>query len=320
MIAEHDEIVRAYTEALAAYLGAGGEAALSRAYEIGRRAALLGIGVVEMAMIHDDAVRAVATNGPPSAASQFLIESLSPFEMTHRGFREANQRLEEANQRLEAVNRELEAFSYSVSHDLRAPLRAIASFADALAEDAGPSLEPASAKHLDRVIANAARMGELIDALLELSRISVGRVERRPVDITQLATAIIAELRARDPARDVDVDIAGGLQARGDARLLKIALENLIGNAWKFTAKLKQAAIGVAAIERGLVVRDNGAGFDAANAVHLFTPFRRFHGSGEFPGTGIGLATVRRIVERHGGRIWAESVPGAGAAFFITLS
>jgi len=233
-----------------------------------------------------------------------------------------NYELANTNRELGATNRELEAFSYSVSHDLRAPLRAIRSFTQMLEEDAGPTLDETSRDHLRRVVAATTRMGELIDSLLELSRMSRVAIQRSPVDLGALVAAVGEELRTRDPERTVELVIAPGLEASADPRLARAVLDNLIGNAWKFTAATPAARISIGATEvsgeRAFFVRDNGAGFDMAHAAKLFAPFQRLHGS-EFAGTGIGLATVRRIIERHAGRIWAESSPGAGATFYFTL-
>jgi signal transduction histidine kinase len=226
------------------------------------------------------------------------------------------------NRQLAAANRELEAFSYSVSHDLRTPLRAIRSFTQMLEEDAGPQLDETSRDHLRRVIAATSRMADLIDALLELSRISRVAIQRSPVDLGAVAAAVIDELRVRDPDRTVEVAIAPKLEVSADPRLARALFDNLIGNAWKFTSRTPAARIEIGERrdggEHALFVRDNGAGFDMAHAAKLFAPFQRLHGT-DFSGTGVGLATVRRIVERHGGRIWAESAVGAGATFWFTL-
>jgi len=225
---------------------------------------------------------------------------------------------------LERKNEELEAFSYSVSHDLRAPLRGIDGFSQMLIEDYGSKLDTQGLEHLHRVRAGAQRMSELIDDLLQLSRISRAELRRQQVDISGLARMVAAELRKRDPERKVDVQIQNGLLVEADGQLIKIVLENLIGNAWKFTSKTLNAKV-----EFGMndspedpmyFVRDNGSGFDTQYAEKLFRPFQRLHSEAEFPGTGIGLATVRRIVDRHGGRVWADSVVGAGATFFFTLA
>ena len=218
---------------------------------------------------------------------------------------------------LAAANRELEAFSYSVSHDLRSPLRAIRSFAKMLEEDLGAQLEAGNRDHLARIIAASARMSDLIDALLELSRISRADLTRARVDLSALAASVVDELRQRDLSRGVEVEIAPGLEAQADARLARALLDNVIGNAWKFTANVA-GRIEIGRARGAFYVRDNGAGFDMAHAAKLFAPFQRLHG-GEFAGTGIGLATVRRIVERHHGRVWAESAVGSGTTIHFTL-
>jgi DNA-binding response OmpR family regulator len=233
----------------------------------------------------------------------------------------SNFELAATNRQLAAANRELEAFSYSVSHDLRTPLRAIRSFTQMLEEDAGPQLDETSRDHLRRVVAATGRMSDLIDALLELSRISRVAIQRSPVDLAALAAAVIDELRVRDPERTVATEIGAKLVASADPRLARALLDNLIGNAWKFTAHTPGARIEIGVRddrERAFYIRDNGAGFAMEHAAKLFAPFQRLHGT-EFTGTGVGLATVRRMVERHGGRIWAESEVGKGATFWFTL-
>lgn len=225
---------------------------------------------------------------------------------------------------LEQKNKELEAFSYSVSHDLRAPLRSIDGFSQALLEDHAASLDREGLDYLRRVRAAAQRMGDLIDDLLQLSRVGRAPLRRERVDLSALARSVEAALRQSAPARDVAFEIADGLWANADPGLLRVVLENLLGNAWKFTAKTDHARITLDALPSDghsvYVVRDTGAGFDETYAERLFAPFQRLHSETEFPGTGIGLATVHRIVERHGGRVWAESSPGRGATFYWTLS
>lgn len=224
---------------------------------------------------------------------------------------------------LERKNKELEAFSYSVSHDLRAPLRSIDGFSQALLEDYAEKLEGNGRDYLRRVRAAAQRMGLLIDDMLQLSSVGRADLRRGPVDLSEAARATAADLRRHEPEREVEVRIEDGLGCDADARLLRIALDNLIGNAWKFTAKAVRPEIAVGADRCGqettYFVRDNGAGFDMQYADKLFQPFQRLHREADFPGTGIGLATVHRIVERHGGRVWAEGAVGRGATVFFTL-
>lgn len=224
---------------------------------------------------------------------------------------------------LAAANDELEAFSYSVSHDLRGPLRAIDGFSKILIEQYGDKLDQQGRHFLSRVRAGSQRMGHLIDDLLSLARINRAAIQRSDVDLALLAREIVDELRREGPERSIDVAIVEEAPARGDARLLRVALVNLLGNAWKFTGKTANPKIEIGWEMRDGVptyhVRDNGAGFDMLYAHKLFVPFQRLHEPFEFDGTGIGLATVYRIITRHGGRLWAESAPGRGATFWFTL-
>ncbi|MFC3231394.1 PAS domain S-box protein [Marinibaculum pumilum] len=240
-----------------------------------------------------------------------------------RQIQDLNQRLRRDNAELEAVNRELEAFSYSVSHDLRAPLRAIDGFSQALVEDYGEQLDDEGRHYLSRVRQGAQRMGRLIDDLLKLSRVTRQELAIADVDLAVLAQEVVDRLRSEAPDREVEVAIDGPLFARGDQRLLQIALDNLLGNAWKFTSGQDRAWIRFdlrdAGGEPAFCIADNGAGFDMVYADQLFRAFQRLHTPSEFPGTGIGLATVQRIIHKHGGRIWAESEAGRGARFFFTL-
>jgi two-component system sensor histidine kinase/response regulator len=231
--------------------------------------------------------------------------------------------LREKNRELDALNRELELFAYSMSNDLRAPLRRIGGFSQALLEDCGKQLDEAGQDHLRRVRGSTELMTQLIDDLLRLSGISRAGLSRTPLDLAELARDVADELRRAEPQRQVEFDIPPELGAEADARLLRQLVENLLGNAWKFTAKTKHAQIELCAEEQDgeLVyrVRDNGAGFSMQHADRLFRPFHRLHLQSEFPGSGVGLAAVRRIVERHGGRVWAEGAVGEGATISFTL-
>jgi signal transduction histidine kinase len=224
---------------------------------------------------------------------------------------------------LEAANQELESFSYSVSHDLKAPLRSIRGFSEALVSDHAAGLNEEAREHLGRIRSAAGRMDHLIDDLLALSRVAKGEMRRETVELGALARAVADGLAQAFPDRDLEFVIPPGVRATGDRRLLWIVLENLMGNAVKFTASRKKARIEFGVLQqegaRAYFVRDNGAGFDMAYAGKLFTPFQRLHDESRFPGTGIGLATVRRIIHRHGGRVWAEGAEDQGAAFFFTL-
>jgi signal transduction histidine kinase len=232
--------------------------------------------------------------------------------------------LEETNRALEGANRELEAFSYSVSHDLRAPLRSIDGFSRILLEDYSDELDDEGRDYLGRVRSASQRMDTLMDDLLDLSRVSRRPVRKEPVDLSAIALEVASELRKGSPQRDVELVIEAGLKAYGDGALLRVVLENLLGNSWKFTSKREGTAtieFGAERVrgERVYHVKDNGVGFDERYADKLFGAFQRLHATEEFEGSGIGLATVSRIISRHGGRVWAESSPGEGATFFFTL-
>jgi PAS domain S-box-containing protein len=461
-----EDLQREYAGLLAKYVSGAGESALTQAYELGRMAAAAGIGILELAMLHHEALQQLLATAPAgtfsiSLAAQFLSESLSPFEMTLRAYK-ANARflglgdmqsrqhsdldrsrgqlrtlldattaviymkdadgrflyvndqflrvfqqrsaavvgksdaealppqaaqvlrandlrvlrgcvpeeLEEtlegsdgahtyislkfplldevgasyaiccvatditerkradeavlrAIEAAEAANRELESFSYSVAHDLREPLRSIDGFSQALLEDCAEQLDENGTRYLQYVRESAQRMGELIDDLLSLSRVSRSELRVARVDLSTLACRIAERLKATDPARDVEFVIQAGVMGSGDDHLIRIALENLIGNAWKFTSKRARARIEFGQVRQCghdvNFVRDNGAGFDMAHAQKLFGPFQRLHSTSEFQGTGIGLATVERVVRRHGGRVWAEAAVEAGATLYFTL-
>jgi len=454
-----------YASALREYVDGAGEAALARAYELGRTAAVAGLGVLDMVAMHKAALEALPAGAKEARitglATQFLSESLSPFEMTLRAYQQnvrllglsetlarqneeidrareqlrsildattaviyltdtdgrylfvnrqfervfglprqdvigrrvedvvqdgvataspehsrqileqgapqeieetimhedgphtylslkvplagssgaphaiccvatditerkhAAERLRRAKEAAESANRELEAFSYSVAHDLRAPLRSIDGFSEMVLRNAGERLDEQSGRHLHQVRESVQYMRRLIEGLLALSRVSRAELHYRRVDLSALARRVLQRLAAREPERRVEVTVAEGISGYGDALLLEAMLENLLGNAWKFTSRRPAASIefGVETGEgpRTYIVRDNGAGFDMARAGKLFGPFQRLHALSEFDGTGIGLATVQRIVRRHGGRIWAEAEVDRGATFRFTL-
>jgi PAS domain S-box-containing protein len=236
---------------------------------------------------------------------------------------ELEQRVRERTASLEIVNKELEAFSYSVSHDLRAPLRGIDGFGKMLLERYGGVIDEQGRHYLERIRAGTQRMGRLIDDLLRLSKLSRADLKSASVNLSALASELLMEFQRGEPERSVKTQIAEGLEVRGDPQLLRMMLENLLGNAWKFTRKTDAARIQVGCEqvgdERTYFVRDNGAGFDMEYADKLFAPFQRLHDMTEFEGTGIGLATVQRIVARHGGKIWAEAKPEEGATFWFQL-
>ena len=232
------------------------------------------------------------------------------------------QRVRERTAELIASNHELESFSYSVSHDLRTPLRSIDGYAGIIEQDYGDKLDEAGHSHLLRIRKASQRMAQLIDDMLDLARITRVAMMRRQVDLSDMAQTILDNLKS-NPGHPIEVIVADNLSVDADPALLRVALEHLLRNAWKFTSQTLNARIEVGTIEKGheraYFVRDNGAGFDASYSGKLFHPFQRLHRSNEFPGNGIGLATVERVIHRHGGRVWAEGVVGAGATFYFTL-
>jgi signal transduction histidine kinase len=236
---------------------------------------------------------------------------------------ERTRELEKRAAELLAANNELDAFAYSVSHDLRAPLRSIDGFSQVLLEDYGAQLDDAGRDSLQRVRAASQRMATLIDDLLKLARVTRAEMRTERVDLTGMARDIVADIQRTTPDRQVEFAIAPGLEAEGDARLLRVVLDNLLRNGWKYTGKQPQPRVEFTAVDengdRVFVIKDNGAGFDMKYADKLFGVFQRLHSTAEFEGTGVGLATVRRIITRHGGRIWAEGVVDQGATFYFTL-
>ena len=254
-----------------------------------------------------------------------LAASLEASERKYRELAESlEQQVEARTRELKRLNAELGAFSYSVSHDLRAPLRSIDGFSQIFLEDYGASLDENGRQLMERIRLAAARMGGLIHSLLDLARVTRQDLKRVRVSISEIAASALRGLAAATPERRVRTIVAPAMEADADPQLIRIVLDNLISNAWKFTSKTPDAVIEVGRMFREgkivFFVRDNGAGFDPALASRLFTPFQRLHPESEFEGTGIGLATVQRIIERHGGAVWAESRPGGGATFSFALS
>ncbi len=233
-----------------------------------------------------------------------------------------NKELERRISELEELNEDLESFSYSVSHDLRSPLLVIQGFSHLLSEDYGEALDSKGADFLQRIVETSKRMSQIIDSLLTLSQVARKEIQHEELDLSEMASTVAVELSKRTPKNHVEVIIEKGVKARGDARLLRIVMENLLGNAWKYTSKQPNPRIEFGMLKEKdesiiYYVRDNGVGFDMAYADKVFMPFERLHPADEYPGTGVGLATVKRIVQRHGGRIWAESGVGNGAVFYF---
>ena len=227
------------------------------------------------------------------------------------------------NENLEFANKELESFIYSVSHDLRAPLRHISGFADLMMKNVADKLDEKDKRYLSRIHDGTEKMSRLIDDLLNLSRISKQEIQRTEVNISEIAASIVAELREAHPDRSVEVEIKEGLTANADSRLIEVLLSNLLGNAWKFTAETERASIEFGTVEqKGKIIyymRDNGAGFDQQYAGRMFWPFHRLHSEAAFEGTGIGLALVDRVIRLHGGNVWAEGIEGKGATIYFSL-
>lgn len=252
---------------------------------------------------------------------QRVEEQTQELRIAHQELQQTNSEVMRSALELEAANRELDAFAYSVSHDLRAPLRSINGFTRMLRDSYSETLDARGRDYLDRVHVACGRMSAMIEDLLKLSHVARCEIRTEPIDLGTIARDIAGALRESDPDRTVEFAIADNLVVNGDQGLLRAALENLLSNAWKFTSKVEQGRIEVGQSEEhsSYFVRDNGAGFDMTYAQQLFAPFKRLHREADFPGTGIGLATVQRIIGRHGGRIWADAELEKGATFYFTL-
>jgi light-regulated signal transduction histidine kinase (bacteriophytochrome) len=252
-----------------------------------------------------------------------MVRDITERKQAEQEIMKLNEDLQHRAVELESLNKELEAFSYSVSHDLRAPLRSISGFSQALLEDYLEKIDVDGQDYLHRVRAASIRMGELIDALLGLSRITRSEINRETTDLSEIVKELIKEQQESEPERQVEIIITSKLVADCDPRLLRAVLQNLISNAWKFTGKKPIAKIEFGALEHdgktAYFVRDNGAGFDKAYGDKLFGAFQRLHSTDDFKGIGIGLATVKRIIHRHGGSVWAEGEVEKGATFYFTL-
>ncbi len=237
--------------------------------------------------------------------------------------KEVEKELLEKQTRLEELNRDLEAFSYSVSHDLQAPLRSINGFSEILLEENQANLDEAARDYLNRINAASQKMSQLIKALLGLSRASRHKINKQEVELSEMVRQIVDDLMELHPEQNVNVAIEAGMKVFADASLLRVAMNNLLSNAWKFTSKQSTADIKIGTTTKDneitIYVQDNGVGFNEQDADKLFLTFQRMHGGDEFQGSGIGLATVKRIIQRHAGRVWAESRPGEGATFYFSL-
>ncbi|MGD0272609.1 MAG: ATP-binding protein [Gaiellaceae bacterium] len=331
------ELSPAYASALTDHVAEGSEQTLARAQELGYEALQAGLDSSAVIVAHLESLRAAglleqgeAGNEADERRQQFLLSSLGPFSVVRHRYEHANEELAcvnetllERTRELEAVNTELEAFNFSVSHDLRTSLQAILGFSQTLIARHRHELKPEAARFLDLILESTRGMGELIDDLLGFSQANRAPLEYEPVDIAALARSAISELEPQLKDRKLEVVYGSLPVVRGDRILLKRVLVNLLSNAIKFTNGRQEARVEVDSFqqdgERVIFVRDNGVGFDMELSHRLYRVFERLHRGDEFEGTGIGLALVERIVVRHGGRIWAESVPGEGATFYFTL-
>lgn len=322
-----------YSRILGDFLVKFDENARLEAYELGREALTEGVALLDIVTIHHLALNNFIAQGKInqtwlSRAGEFLGECLSPFEMSQRGYQEANQGLRrmndvlrQKNEEISRANRELEAFSYSVAHDLRAPLRSIDGFSRILLRDNADQLDDAGREYLRLVRESAQRMGHLLEDMLNLARYSRAEIHFHPVDLAALAREVMERVRQEAPERKVDFIAPDSLTAKGDPGLLTAVLENLLANAWKYSRPREVAYIefGWSPEQNAYFVRDNGVGFDMAYVGKLFKVFQRLHSVAQFEGTGVGLAIVERIIERHGGRVWAESEVEQGSTFYFTL-
>jgi light-regulated signal transduction histidine kinase (bacteriophytochrome) len=346
MKAQNEQIRAAYLSMVISFLSKANEEDLHRGYELGRDALDSRLGILEVADAYVVALSEILKFSSPESARtveatrELLSTSLAPFEMTQRGYqdsisklKEMNQELEQQAQDLKTANQELEAFSYTVSHDVRSPISGIGSLAEIMLEEYQKQIDENGRLYLTEIAAAARKTLELVEGLLSLAQFSRQELVRTDVDLSQMAHSIVRDLQQNDlyqqnqetekAPRHVIFSIAENVIVQGDQKLLFAVMNNLLGNAWKYTSREEHAKIefGVSMKDRKPIyfVKDNGAGFDMRSAGKLFSPFQRLHSASQFQGTGVGLATVRRIIERHGGQIWAESQVGQGATFYFTL-
>ncbi len=287
---------------------------------------LADIPVIFLSSLNDtmDKVRAFQVGGVDYVTKPFQLKEIQARVATHLELHQHRRLLRESYEQLEAANRELDAFSSAISHDLRAPITRIDGMSQALLEDYGDVLDEKGRAFLVRVRSETQRMGQLVNDLLHLSRVSVADLQAQTLDLAGLANRVAERLRESQRDRKIEFVIEPGLHAVGDGHLIEVVLENLLGNAVKFTGKQKHARVefGKTAVDsrNAYFVKDNGAGFDMDYAGKLFVPFQRMHSDSDYPGTGIGLATVQRIIRRHGGEVWANARVDEGATFYFTLS
>jgi light-regulated signal transduction histidine kinase (bacteriophytochrome) len=329
-----------YTAALESHLADIGEAGFHQAYELGRKALSDGLSVLDVTLLHHESLYTIVTCGASGdghsrmeKAAEFLAEALSPFEMALRGYREANARLSTLNETLkqahataEAANSELEAFSYSVAHDLRAPVRHIDGFAELLQNHMSSQLDEKAQRYVTTIAQSAKQMGSLIDDLLAFSRMGRTEMSMARISLDELVKDALARLQPDLQGRTIIWNIHGLPEVYGDHAMLRQVFTNLISNAVKYTRCRTEATIEIGSREERewkdqtvVFVRDNGVGFDMQYAHKLFGVFQRLHTASEFDGTGVGLANVRRIIHRHGGRTWAEGAVNEGATFYFSL-
>lgn len=338
-----ENIIKQYISALECYLAKNDEFALNKAYEIGRKALDKDQGILDMVAIHKEALEEIQNYTSEENIRtakwgyDFFLECLAPFEITHRGFKEANESLKDEISKLkqaedviqkrttelEAVNKELESFSYSVSHDLRAPLRAIDGFSRILLEDYSSLLDKEGVRVLDTIIKSTEQMGNLIDNLLTFSRFGRQTMSFIEINMKHLAKTISKELKLIEPQRKIQIIIKQIPPAYGDITMIRAVLVNLLSNSIKYTRGRETATIEVGGSSEEKVntyyVKDNGVGFDMKYQDKLFEVFQRLHRQEDFEGTGIGLANVEKIIHRHRGTVWAEGKVNGGATFYFTI-